>query len=81
MLRCWSGSSCSSWVRKRPLWQMLLGAALTAPLVLTRENMAFVPPILFLYIFWQHGWKAGLLAGLCAGICSWQGMHFTSRTT
>jgi hypothetical protein len=53
---------------KRPLWQILLGAALTAPLVLTRENMAFVPPILFLYIFWQHGRKAGLLAILCAGI-------------
>jgi hypothetical protein len=52
----------------RPLWQVLLAAVLTAPLVLTRENMAFVPPILFLYIFWQHGWKAGLLAMLGAGI-------------
>jgi hypothetical protein len=52
---------------QRPLWQVLLGAALTAPLVLTRENMAFVPPILFLYIFWQHGRKAGLLAMLCSG--------------
>lgn len=52
----------------RPLWQTLLGAALTAPLVLTRENMAFVPPILFLYIFWQHGWKVGLFAMLCAGL-------------
>jgi hypothetical protein len=53
---------------KRLLWQILLGAALTVPLVLTRENMAFVPPMLFLYIFWQHGWKPGLLAALCAGI-------------
>ena len=53
---------------KRPLWQILLGAALTAPLVLTRENMAFVPPMLFVYIIWQHGWKPGLLAVLCAGI-------------
>ena len=53
---------------KRPLWQILLAAVLTAPLVLTRENMAFVPPILFLYIFWQHGWKAGLLSMLCAGL-------------
>ena len=51
----------------RPLWQILLGAALTVPLVLTRENMAFVPPILFVYIFWQHGWKAGLLTMLCSG--------------
>src|SRR5215207_2205324 len=53
---------------QRPLWQVLLGAVLTAPLVLTRENMAFVPPIVFLYIFWQHGWKAGLLAMLCTGL-------------
>ena len=52
---------------QRPLWQVLLGAALTAPLVLIRENMAFVPPLIFLYIFWQHGWKAGLLAMLCTG--------------
>jgi len=61
---------------RRPLWQILLGAALTAPLVLTRENMAFVPPILFLYIFWQHGWKAGLLAMLCAGILFLTGNAF-----
>jgi hypothetical protein len=53
---------------RRPLWQVLLGAALTAPLVLTRENMAFVPPILFAYIFWQHGSKAGWLAMLIAGV-------------
>ncbi|HEY3475925.1 MAG TPA: hypothetical protein VGK56_15040 [Anaerolineales bacterium] len=53
---------------RRPLWQILLGAALMAPLVLTRENMAFVPPIVLVYIFWQHGWKAGLLASLCAGV-------------
>jgi hypothetical protein len=53
---------------RRPLWQILLGAALLAPMVLTRENMAFVPPIVLLYIFWQHGWKAGLLASACAGV-------------
>ena len=61
---------------KRPLWQILLGAALTAPLVLTRENMAFVPPVLFLYIFWQHGWKAGLLVMLSAGILFLAGNAF-----
>jgi hypothetical protein len=61
---------------KRPLWQILLSAALTAPLVLTRENMAFVPPILFIYIFWQHGWKAGLLAMLCAGMLFLAGNAF-----
>jgi hypothetical protein len=61
---------------KRPLWQILLGAALLAPLVLTRENMAFVPPIVLLYIFWQHGWKAGLLASLCAGLLFLAGNAF-----
>jgi hypothetical protein len=61
---------------KRPFWQVLFAAALTAPLVLTRENMAFVPPILFLYIFWQHGWKAGLLAMLCTGILFLAGNAF-----
>jgi hypothetical protein len=53
---------------QRSLWEILLGAAFMAPLVLTRENMAFVPPIVLLYIFWQHGWKTGLLASLCAGV-------------
>jgi hypothetical protein len=60
----------------RPVWQVLLGAALTAPLVLARENMAFVPPILFMYIFWQHGWKMGLLAMFCAGLLFLAGNAF-----
>jgi hypothetical protein len=51
---------------KRSLWEILLGSALTSALVLTRETMAFVPPILFLYIFWQHGWKTGLYSMLCS---------------
>lgn len=62
--------------RERPLWQVLLGAALTAPLVLTRENMAFVPPILFVYIFWQHGWKTGLLAMAASAFCFLAGNAF-----
>ena len=61
---------------ERPLWQVLLAAALTAPLVLTRENMVFVPPIVLLYIFWQHGWKAALLSGLCAGFLFLAGNAF-----
>src|SRR5215216_7918602 len=61
---------------KRPLWQVLLGSALTAPLVLTRENMAFVPLIVFVYIFWQHGWKTGLLAMAASGFCFLAGNVF-----
>lgn len=61
---------------ERPLWQILLGVALTVPLMLTRENMALAPPVLFLYIFWQHGRRAGLLAMLCAGILFLAGNAF-----
>lgn len=44
---------------KRPLWQIMLGSGLAGLMFLTRENMVFVLPLLFLYILWQHGWKAG----------------------
>jgi hypothetical protein len=53
---------------KRALWEILLASALSAVLVLTRETMAFVPPILFVYIFWQHGWKTGLYSMLCSAL-------------
>ena len=53
---------------KHSRWEILLGSALTSVLVLTRETMAFVPPILFVYIFWQHGWKTGLYSMLCSGL-------------
>jgi hypothetical protein len=53
---------------ERPLWQILLGSALATVVVMTRETMIFVPPILFLYIFWQHGWKKGLYAMLASGV-------------
>lgn len=52
---------------RRPLWQILLGSALTGLMILTRENMIFVLPLLFLYILWQYGWKTGLLA-LASGL-------------
>jgi hypothetical protein len=51
----WTGS-----VVKRPLWQIMLGSGLAGLMILTRENMVFVLPLLFLYILWQHGWKAAL---------------------
>ncbi|MCC7188743.1 MAG: hypothetical protein IT312_08375 [Anaerolineales bacterium] len=43
----------------RPLWQLSLGSALSVLVVMTRQNMIVVPPILILYIFWQYGSKAG----------------------
>ena len=47
---------------KRPLWQIMLGSSLAGLMILTRENMLFVLPLLFLYLLWQYGWKTGFLA-------------------
>ena len=44
----------------RPIWQLSLSAALTGVMVLTRQNMVLILPILILFIFWQYGRKAGL---------------------
>jgi hypothetical protein len=52
---------------RRPLWQLMLGSALAGLMILTRENMIFVLPLLFLYLLWQYGWKAGFLA-LASGL-------------
>jgi hypothetical protein len=52
---------------RRPLWQIMLGSGLAGLMILTRENMIFVLPLLFLYLLWQHGWKAGFL-GLASGL-------------
>jgi len=53
---------------KRPLWQIVLGAVLAGVIMMTRLNMAFVLPVLLLYILWQHGWKPALLSALASGI-------------
>jgi len=46
----------------RPVWQIVACAFLTGIMILTRENMVFVVPLLILYVFWQHGRKKGFLA-------------------
>ena len=43
----------------RPLWQLVLGSALSILIVMTRQNMAVVPALLVAYIFWQYGSRAG----------------------
>lgn len=43
----------------RPLWQLVLGSALSIVIVMTRQNMAVVPVLLVGYIFWQYGARAG----------------------
>lgn len=47
---------------KRPLWQIMLGSALAGLMILTRENMLFVLPLLILYILWQYGWRTAFIA-------------------
>jgi hypothetical protein len=51
---------------RRPA-QIVLGAALSGALVMTRINMLFVPPILVAYVLWQHGRKLALWAALASG--------------
>jgi hypothetical protein len=46
----------------RRTWQLLLGTSLAAVMVLTRQNMILVLPLLIVYIFWQHGKKNGWLS-------------------
>ncbi len=45
---------------RRPTWQILLGTALAALMMLTRLNLTPVLPFLILYIFWENGKKAGI---------------------
>ena len=52
----------------RRQWQLGLGAAMSAIMILTRQNMAPVLPLVLLYVLWQHGvqalWKAVLAGGV-----------------
>lgn len=43
----------------RSLWQLILGSMISILVVMTRQNMVIVPPIVILYIFWQYGSKSG----------------------
>jgi 4-amino-4-deoxy-L-arabinose transferase-like glycosyltransferase len=53
---------------KRPLWQITLGSVLAGLILITRINMLVVPPLVVLYVFWQHGKKAGALSLLASGL-------------
>ncbi len=47
-------------------WQAPLSAVLAALILLSRQNMAPVLPILLVYIFWQFGRKTGLFSVLAS---------------
>ena len=46
----------------RRTWQVLLGTFLAVAMILTRQNMILVLPLLIVYVFWQHGKKMGWLS-------------------
>ncbi len=48
----------------RPIWQLTLSAILAGIILLTRQNMVLVLPLLLLYIFWQYGAKAGIYSSI-----------------
>jgi hypothetical protein len=50
----------------RSTWQTCLSAVLAGLLLLSRQNMAPVLPVLLVFIFWQYGRKQGLLATLAS---------------
>jgi len=49
---------------ERALWQLLLGSALAGIILMTRENMAPLLPLLWLYLWWQFGFRRAFWSGL-----------------
>ncbi len=43
---------------KRPAWQLILSGVLAGLMMLVRQNMLPVLPLLIVYAFWQHGRRA-----------------------
>jgi hypothetical protein len=50
----------------RPRWQLWMGASLASLLILTRVNLAFLLPLLLLYLWWQYGFRKAFWAGVAA---------------
>jgi 4-amino-4-deoxy-L-arabinose transferase-like glycosyltransferase len=46
----------------RPPWQLALSGLVAGAMVMVRQNMVIVLPLLVLYIWWQHGARAALYA-------------------
>ena len=44
---------------QRPLWQIVAGVILAGLVVMTRQNLAPIVPLLIAYVFWQHGKRSG----------------------
>ncbi len=44
---------------KRPFWQLTVGSVLAGLVIMTRQNLIPLIPLLIAYVFWQHGKTAG----------------------
>lgn len=53
--------------KNRSIWELILSSILASVIILSRQNMVIILPLLLAYIFWQHGIKNGVWASL-AGI-------------
>ena len=49
-------------------WQLVIAGALSGVMILTRENMTPVFPLLVLFILWQHGWRKAVATFLGAAV-------------
>ncbi len=52
---------------KRSIWELTLSGFLAGVMIMTRQNMIPVLPLLVAYIFWQHGWKPAMYSLLAGG--------------
>jgi 4-amino-4-deoxy-L-arabinose transferase-like glycosyltransferase len=50
--------------KDRSLWQVIVSGFLAGCMIMTRQNMVLVLPILIWYVWWQHGLKPAFYAGL-----------------
>jgi hypothetical protein len=53
--------------KNKRTWQILLGVLFSCIVVLIRQNMIILLPIVILYIFWKYGKKTGIYAFLLIG--------------
>ena len=52
---------------KRSIWELTLSGFLAGVMIMTRQKMILVLPLLVAYIFWQHGWKPAIYSLLAGG--------------
>jgi hypothetical protein len=45
--------------KEKRIWQLIIAGAISGLMILTRENMVPVFPILIIYIWWRFGWRSG----------------------